>query len=232
MVWLNRTPVPSELTRSKLATGRKALADWKAERAKIDQELPSKRNLAILPPVRHGVCHRLPSPPPRKNLTRAPIRLGAITQANDGRVSITTPPHPLTGSTVIHLDVIDWIHAICQQIPDHGQHLTRYYGAYSNRTRQTLFQKDLSHTPDSRPEHDTDAPSTKSSPSSASWARLIRKVFEVDPLLCLKCGEKMKIISVITEPAVVDKIIRHLQKKASEDKTATRAPPPTSNLLN
>ena len=78
-------------------------------------------------------------------LTRAPIRLGAITQANDGRVSITTPPHPLTGSTVIHLDVLDWIHAICQQIPDHGQHLTRFYGACANRTRQTLFQKDSSH---------------------------------------------------------------------------------------
>ncbi len=165
-------------------------------------------------------------------LTRAPIRLGAITQANDGRVSVTTPPHPLTGSTVIHLDVLDWIHAICQQIPNHGQHLTRFYGAYANRTRQTLFQKDLSQTPDSGPEHDTDGPSTTSSPSRASWARLIRKVFETDPLLCPKCGAKMKIISVITEPAVVDKIIRHLQKKASEDKTATRAPPPTSNLLN
>ena len=58
-------------------------------------------------------------------LTRAPIRLGAISQANDGRVSIATPPHPLTGSTVINLDVLDWIHAICQQIPDHRQHLTR-----------------------------------------------------------------------------------------------------------
>jgi hypothetical protein len=165
-------------------------------------------------------------------LTRTPIRLGDITQANDGRVSVTTPPHPLSGSTVIHLDVLDWIHAICQQIPDHGQHLTRFYGAYANRTRQTLFQKDLSQTPDSGPEHDTDGPSTTSSPSRASWARLIRMVFETDPLLCPKCGEIMKIISVIIEPAVVDKIIRHLQKKASEDKTATRAPPPTSSLLN
>ena len=121
-------------------------------------------------------------------LTRAPIKLGAITQANDGRVSVTTPPHPLTGKTVIHLDVLDWIHAICQQIPDQGQHLVRYYGAYANRRRQTLLQRDLSHTPDSGPEeHDKDASSTTSSPSRASWARLIRKVLEVDPLLCPHC---------------------------------------------
>jgi len=70
--------------------------------------------------------------------------------------------------------------------------------------------------------------------SRASWARLIRKVFEVDPLLCKKCGAEMKIIAVITEHAVVDRIIRHIQKKkkAAEEPTVPRAPPPTGNLLN
>src|SRR5207249_3673728 len=32
----------------------------------------------------------------------------------------------------------------------------------------------------------------------ASWARLLRTIFEVDPLLC-PCGAEMKIISVITD---------------------------------
>jgi hypothetical protein len=49
-------------------------------------------------------------------LTRAPIRLGSITETAEGRVSVTTPPHPLTGNTVLLLDPLDWMHAICQQI--------------------------------------------------------------------------------------------------------------------
>ena len=49
-------------------------------------------------------------------LTRAPIKLGSITETPEGRVSVTTPPHPLTGNTVLLLDPLDWIHAICQQI--------------------------------------------------------------------------------------------------------------------
>ena len=57
----------------------------------------------------------------------------------------------------------------------------RYYGAYANRTRQTSVSKDLAHTPDSGSEHDTDTPSTTSSPSRASWARLIKKLFETGP---------------------------------------------------
>ncbi len=34
-------------------------------------------------------------------------------------------------------------------------------------------------------------------------ARLIRKIYHVDPLLCPKCQEVMKIISFIEEPEVI-----------------------------
>jgi hypothetical protein len=163
-------------------------------------------------------------------LTRAPIKLSSITQTPEGQVCVTTPPHPLTGNTVLVLDALDWIHAICQQIPDRGQHLTRYYGAYSNRTRKALPQNDLIQTrvtPPELPEPDFDKPS---SPGRASWARLIRKVFEVDPLLCPKCGTEMKTIAVLTDPKVVDRIIVHLQQ--NDPPAAARAPPPIRHLLN
>jgi hypothetical protein len=40
---------------------------------------------------------------------------------------------------------------------------------------------------------------------------MIRKVYEVDPLLCPKCGGRMKVLAFITEHAVVDRIIDHLK---------------------
>jgi hypothetical protein len=76
-------------------------------------------------------------------------------------------------------------------------------------------------------EPDFDKPS---SPGRTSWARLIRKVFEVDPLLCGKCGAEMKIIAVLTDPKVVDRIIVHLQQ--TDPPAAARAPPPIRHLLN
>jgi len=44
-----------------------------------------------------------------------------------------------------------------------------------------------------------------------SWAALIKKVYEVDPLRCPGCGGEMKIVSFIEkcQPAVVEKILRH-----------------------
>jgi len=41
-------------------------------------------------------------------------------------------------------------------------------------------------------------------------ARLIQKIYEVDPLLCPKCGGAMCVISVIEEKAVIEKILKHL----------------------
>jgi len=40
---------------------------------------------------------------------------------------------------------------------------------------------------------------------------MIRKVYEVDPLVCPHCGRKMRVISFLTDFSVVDRIIRHLK---------------------
>ncbi len=42
--------------------------------------------------------------------------------------------------------------------------------------------------------------------SRKSWARLIQKIYETDPLLCPKCQGQMKIISFIEEQAVIKQI--------------------------
>ena len=48
--------------------------------------------------------------------------------------------------------------------------------------------------------------------SRQSWARLIQKVYEVDPLICEKCGHDLKVIAVITEPHEVRKILECLKR--------------------
>ena len=41
---------------------------------------------------------------------------------------------------------------------------------------------------------------------------MLRKVLEVDPLLCPDCRVEMKIVSVITDPVVVDSILRLVEQ--------------------
>ena len=53
-------------------------------------------------------------------------------------------------------------------------------------------------------------PTLSSRQQKQRWAQLIRRVYEVDPLVCPKCGCRMEIIAFITEPAVIRKILNHL----------------------
>ena len=46
---------------------------------------------------------------------------------------------------------------------------------------------------------------------SAKWCELIKKVYEADPLLCPNCHHKMRIIALINESDVVERILRHLR---------------------
>ncbi len=76
-------------------------------------------------------------------------------------------------------------------------------------------------------DHETDI-EVASAESRASWARLIRKIYEADPLVCKKCGSAMKILAVITNPDEVKNILRHLIKTG-------KSPPgldPASSRLN
>ncbi len=53
------------------------------------------------------------------------------------------------------------------------------------------------------------------------WAEMIRKAYEIDPILGPSCGGRMSIISFIEEPKTIDRIIRHLELTFE----AERSPP-------
>jgi len=45
-----------------------------------------------------------------------------------------------------------------------------------------------------------------------SWARLIRRVYEADPLLC-RCGQRMRVVGFITQAPVIRKILDHVGRR-------------------
>ena len=158
-------------------------------------------------------------------LTRPPLPVAAVARDIDGRVRVTTPPDPRTGATVLHLDPIEWVHRICSQIPDARLHLTRAYGAYANKIRSRRLPP--RHNPVARePRAEGDSDFTKA--RRASGARLIRRIYESDPLLCPRCGNTMEILAIITEPRVIDHILRHLRESGIESPfDDARGPPPS-----
>jgi hypothetical protein len=46
--------------------------------------------------------------------------------------------------------------------------------------------------------------------ASKTWASLIKRVFEVDPLICPKCSSTMRIVSFITDSNEVNRLLKNL----------------------
>ncbi len=57
----------------------------------------------------------------------------------------------------------------------------------------------------------------------AAWARLIRKVYEADPLECQRCKGPMRVIALIDDPHAVRCILDHLGRWQPE--AMERSPP-------
>jgi hypothetical protein len=124
-------------------------------------------------------------------------------------------------------------------------HLIRYYGLYSSRTKGKAhkdgslakygYRAKPKKTTDKLPDIEMQSVSNKT--SRRSWARLIQKVYEVDPLVCPKCGSVMpkmplvpevpvvKVVAVITDPSEVNKILECLKRNNAPpfDKGALKA---------
>jgi ribosomal protein S27E len=103
-------------------------------------------------------------------------------------------------------DALDWLARLVTHIPDRYEQTVRYYGWYSNKSRG---MRKKAETDDIIPAIMPNEMTSKE--SRQNWARLIQKVYEVDPLICPKCKGSMKIIAFIEELYLIEKILRHLE---------------------
>ena len=123
------------------------------------------------------------------------------------------------------MDALDWIAQVVSHIPDPGEQMVRYYGWYSNASRGKRRKRGVS-VPVEAEVQDTPQPDSDGEhfvrQRCRSWARLLKKIYEVDPLTCPHCGSEMQIIAWIEQSEVIRKILRHLDLWERPQ----RSPPP------
>jgi hypothetical protein len=103
-------------------------------------------------------------------------------------------------------------------IPDPGQRRALFYGAYANRVRAGAARGgEPAGAAEQAP------PRRRSSPS---WGRMIAKVYQVDPLLCARCGQRMSIVGFVTDFVAIGRILDHLGLSSPQQEK----PPPLHEL--
>ena len=164
-------------------------------------------------------------------IARPPLSLQKLTyDRSGGKVLYHTTYNPYLRQNTNLWSATDFIAHLTQFIPPWGVRYIHYYGLYSSRCKARWPRLPhiarvapqgwrQSHAQQMPTQADASEPTTVSHAACRSaWARLIAKVYEIDPLVCPRCGSEMRLIAVITDPAEVRTILRHLLKTG-------RAPP-------
>jgi hypothetical protein len=95
--------------------------------------------------------------------------------------------------------------------------MVRYYGWYSNRARGERAKHETEPGAPDTADVDVIDVSEYHPPRipSKKWRELIKKVWEVDPLICQHCGAEMKLIALIDDQSVIEKIATSLRYVAA-----------------
>ena len=125
--------------------------------------------------------------------------------------------------------------SLCSGARPKGSHLIRGHrpkvghGWYSNKARGMRKKAEAGAADKSSPE--VDAQRETPGRCNQTWAMLIKRVYEIDPMVCPKCGGQMKVVAFIEPPQreVIEKILRHSGLWQS---SAPRAPPDVDELVH
>ena len=183
-------------------------------------------------------------------MLRCPFSIQRVIRVTDQgqvlyRAEKTTPhrfPRPaspdLFGDTARNFqlfDPLDFIAELTQHIPDARKHPGRAFGWYSSKTRGRRAKAGGDHGDTIQVQ---ERPTSNPAPARRRWAALIKQVWRVDPLVCARCGERMRIVAFIkpTQHAVIEKILRHCHlweesPRAPPDERATTPRPPDPGEL-
>ena len=128
---------------------------------------------------------------------------------------------------------LDFISRLVSLIPKPRVNLTRFHGIFAPNSKYRVLVTPAKRgkgkkvkTPDE--EQDQTAAEKR---ASMTWAKRLKRVFNIDIETCSECGGEVRIIASIEDPEVIRKILAHLDEKVTPTATGllpeSRAPPAT-----
>jgi hypothetical protein len=155
-------------------------------------------------------------------ISKGPISLQNIEYSDQNHEACyrSDKMHPRHGNHR-SFDPLEFLAELTTHIAQPYERVLNYHGHYSNRSRgQRKKEQEASQGMQSPRQTEIAAPQ---SPSRRTWARLIKKVYEVDPLVCPNCAGKLKPIALIDDPDLIYRILKHCNLLDNEQEP--RSPP-------
>jgi hypothetical protein len=161
-------------------------------------------------------------------LLRPPFAHDAVTALPGGRVRVSFKAPWRGGTAHADMDAHQFLARLCALVPPPGFHMTRYYGVFAShhRLREHVIPKPAAPPPPQLPLDfalSSDPAESSPRPRRIGWAKLLARVFALDITRCRKCGGRMRVLEVVSDPDAIARILHGAR--------APPAPHPPGQLL-
>jgi len=143
-------------------------------------------------------------------ITRPAIANERLSVNETGQIVLRLKTPYRDGTTQIVMEALEFMQRLAALVPRPRLHLIRFHGvlAPNAKLRSAIV-------PGATTAHSAGTPEPTetlqpSAPAHLSWARLLKRVFDIDLEHCPNCGGDLSIVAVILEQAAITKILNHL----------------------
>jgi len=168
-------------------------------------------------------------------ITRPAVSTKRLSLTRNGQVRYELKTPWRNGTTHVIFEPLDFISRLVSLVPKPRVNLTRFHGVFAPnskyRARVTPARRGKCKKNQS-PDESNQTPAEKR--ASITWAKRLKRVFNIDIETCDKCGGDVRIIASIEDPIVIGKILTHLKDKLSSvaiDLLPECRAPPLAELL-
>ena len=125
------------------------------------------------------------------------------------RYTLKTPYRD--GTTHVVFEPLDFMARLAALVPRPRAHLTRYHGVFAPHS---WWRAEVTAAGRGKPRA-TDLRTPAERHRALTWAQRLKRVFGIEIETGETCGGEVKVIASIEDPAVIGKILGHLESRAS-----------------
>ena len=141
---------------------------------------------------------------------RSPVAQERIHLTDDGQLRLQLRQPWRDGTTDVVFDPVEFLARLAVLVPRPRINLILYHGVLAPRA---AWRADVVRRQDSATNQTREADAVERARRQArdqSWASLMARTFGFDVLACPRCGGRLRLIALIEEAAVVERVLRHL----------------------
>ncbi len=163
-------------------------------------------------------------------ISRPAVSEKRLSLTNSGLVRYKLKTPYRDGTTHVFFEPLDFLARLAALVPKPRVHLTRFHGVFAPNSQwraQVTPAKRGKGCKKAVGENEEKTPGETH--AAMTWAKRLKRVFDIDVQTCESCGGTVKIIAAVEDPLAIKKILAHLEGQGAMPQAyhrpAVRAPP-------